>query len=30
MKHYWGIAGKGDAIILVKRDGPPDFHFVVR
>lgn len=28
--HYWDIPKTGDAIILVKRDGPPDFHFVNR
>lgn len=28
--HYWDIPETGDAIILVKRDGPPDFHFVNR
>ena len=30
MPHYWDIPETGDAIILVKRDGPPDFHFVNR
>ncbi len=30
MPHYWDIPDTGDAIILVKRDGPPDFHFVDR
>ncbi|WP_187289154.1 cupin domain-containing protein [Robiginitalea biformata] len=30
MPHYWDIPETGDAIILVKRDGPPDFHFVDR
>jgi len=28
--HYWDVPETGDAIILVKRDGPPDFHFVNR
>ena len=28
--HYWDVPETGDAIILVKRDGPPDFHFVDR
>lgn len=30
MPHYWDIPETGDAIILAKRDGPPDFHFVNR
>lgn len=30
MHHYWDIPETGDAIILVKREGPPDFHFVDR
>ena len=30
MPHYWDIPDTGDAIILVRRDGPPDFHFVNR
>ena len=30
MPHSWDIPETGDAIILVKRDGPPDFHFVNR
>lgn len=28
--HYWKVPEAGDAVILVKRDGPPDFHFVYR
>jgi len=28
--HYWDVPKTGDAGILVKRDGPPDFHFVNR
>ncbi len=30
MPHFWDIPESGDAVILVKRDGPPDFHFVDR
>jgi len=28
--HYWDVPDTGEVIILVKRDGPPDFHFVDR
>ncbi|MFK7829414.1 MAG: cupin domain-containing protein [Congregibacter sp.] len=28
--HSWDIPPTGDAVIVVKRSGPPDFHFVNR
>ena len=30
MPHYWDVPESGDAIILAKRTGPADFHFVNR
>ncbi len=30
LPHSWDVPESGDAIILVKRAGPPDFHFVNR
>ena len=30
LPHYWDVPASGDAIILVRRAGPADFHFVNR
>ena len=30
MHHSWDIPASGDAVIMVKRMGPPDFHFIDR
>lgn len=30
LPHYWDVPTSGDAIILVRRAGPADFHFVNR